>query len=344
MTVDPTNRVPEFEFSSPSPPGRKEDSWDIYRLLVENSYDLVAELDINGDFAYVNPSYSVSLGYPQKDLLNKNAFSYVHTQDQEKARREFQQQDGTTVLRFRHLNGAWKWFDCSFRQFTTKEGFRTVLISRDISARKEAEIKFEILASLGSKLSSTKTQIEAARVIANAAQVLCGWDSFSLDLYDFRDDLIRPILMVDEMDGKKTEIAADYETRSPSPFIRTVLQTGPQRTLRKGNDFETGLRPFGDKTRASASLLFVPVVEEGQPLGVVSIQSYRINAYSRSDLKLLQVLAGHCSGTLARIRAVDNLRESQARFEAFMENTPAAAWIKDEYGRVILAKQFINQI
>ncbi len=342
--MDPTKRVAEFEFSGPSSPRRKEDGWDIYRLLVENSYDLVAELDINGDFAYVNPSYSAALGYTEKEVLQKNAFSFVHTQDQEKARREFQQQDGTTVLRFRHLNGAWKWFDCSFRQFTTKEGFRTVLISRDISARKEAEIKFEILASLGSKLSSTKTQVEAARVIAEAAQVLCGWDAFSLDLYDFRDDLIRPVLMVDEIDGKKTEIIPEYETRSPSPFVRTVLQTGPQRTLRKGNDFEAGLRAFGDKTRASASLLFVPIVEEGQPLGIVSIQSYRINAYSRSDLKLLQVLAGHCSGTLARIRAVDGLRESQARFEAFMENTPAAAWIKDEYGRYIFANQWIEEL
>ena len=291
-----------------------------------------------------NPSYSTSLGYSQKDLLHQNAFSLIHPQDQEKARREFQQQDGTTVLRFRHQNGAWKWFDCSFRQFTTPEGFRTVLISRDISARKEAEIKFEILASLGSRLSSTKTQVEAARVIADAAQILCGWDSFSLDLYDYREDLIYPVLMVDEIDNKKTEIPPEYETRSPSPFVRTMLQTGPQRVLRKGNDFDPNLRPFGDKTRASASLLFVPILEEGQPLGVVTIQSYRINAYSRSDLKLLQVLAGHCSGTLARIRAVDNLRESQARFEAFMENTPAAAWIKDEYGRYVFANHSVEQL
>jgi PAS domain S-box-containing protein len=61
-------------------------------------------------------------------------------------------------------------------------------------------------------------------------------------------------------------------------------------------------------------------------------------------LKLLQVLAGHCSGTLARIRAVDQLRESQARFEAFMENTPAAAWIKDDSGRYIYANHSIQDL
>ncbi|HEX7859975.1 MAG TPA: PAS domain S-box protein [Verrucomicrobiae bacterium] len=321
-----------------------DDGWDLYRLLVENSYDLVGEIDAKGNYVYINPSYSRSLGYSVGEIINKDAFEFIHPQDREKARRELKQQDGTTILRFKHQNGAWKWFDCSFRQFMGPAGPRTVLISRDISARKEAEIKFEVLASLGSKLSGAKTQVEAARVIADAALTLIGWEAFSLDLYDPQNDLIYPVLMIDEIEGQKTEIAADYRSRAPSPFVRTVIKDGPQRILKKGNDFDANLRPFGDIMHASASLLFVPISEGGQVLGIVSIQSYRINAFSRSDLKLLQILAGHCSGTLARIRAVDNLSETQARFEAFMENTPGAAWIKDETGRYIYANQTIQKI
>ncbi|HEV8543666.1 MAG TPA: PAS domain S-box protein [Verrucomicrobiae bacterium] len=343
MTLDPSRDQPVVSHGG-SGFSETEEAWDIYRLLVENSYDLVGELDVNRDFVYVNPSYSTSLGFEADEVLQKNVFDFIHPQDREKARRELQQQAGTTVFRFRHQSGAWKWFDCSFRQFGTALGSRTVLISRDISARKEAEIKFEVLASLGSRLSGTKTQVEAARVIAEAAQVLCPWDAFSVDLYDPLDDLIHPVLVIDEIDGAKKEILPEYESRAPSPFVRSVIQDGPQRTLRKGNDFEAGLRPFGDTSRASASLLFVPIAEAGATLGIVSIQSYRINAYSRSDLKLLQVLAGHCAGTLARIRAVDGLRETQARFEAFMENTPGAAWIKDEFGRYIYANHSIEAL
>jgi PAS domain S-box-containing protein len=320
------------------------EAWDIYRLLIENSHDLVGELDAEGNYVYINPSYSRSLGFATSEILNKNAFDFIHPQDRDKARRELKQADGTTIIRFRHQNGAWKWFDCSFRQFAGPTGHRTVLISRDISARKEAEIKFEVLASLGSRLSAAKTQAEAARVIADAAQTLCAWDAFSLDLYDAKNDLIYPALMIDEIDGHKTEIAADYQSRAPSPFIRTVLQNGAQRILRKGNDFDANLQPFGDIMHASASLLFVPIKESGEVIGIVSVQSYRINAYSRSDLKLLEVLAGHCSGTLARIKAVDHLRETQARFEAFMENTPGAAWIKDEAGRYIYANDATEKV
>ncbi len=345
MPSEPSSKKSRREEASAAPSfSGTEEAWDVYRLLVENSYDLVGELDVNGDYVYVNPSYTTALGYPAPELLGKSALDFVHPQDRDKAKREFKQLDGTTILRFRHQNGAWKWLDCSFRQFSTPLGARLALISRDISARKEAEIKFEVLASLGSRLSGAKTQIEAARVVAEAAQVLCGWDAFSLDLYDAQADLIRPVLMIDEIDGKKNEVLADYQTRAPSPFVRTVLQEGPQRILRKGNDFDPSLRPFGDVTHPSASLLFVPISEGGVRLGVVTVQSYRINAYTRADLKLLEVLAGHCAGTLGRIRAVDGLRESQARFEAFMENTPGAAWIKDESGHYIYANNTIESL
>src|SRR5688572_14042200 len=103
-----------------------EDAWDIYRLLIENRYDLVGELVESGDYVYVNPSYSRALGYSLEELLSKNAFEFIHPQDREKARRELKQQDGTTILRFQHQSGAWKWFDCSFRQFAGPNGSRTV--------------------------------------------------------------------------------------------------------------------------------------------------------------------------------------------------------------------------
>jgi len=315
----------------------------VYRLLVENSYDLVGELDAHGDYVYVNPSYATGLGYAPGEILGRSVFDFIHPQDREKARGELGQYAGTTVLRFAHQSGVWKWFDCSFRQYNSAQGFRTALVSRDISARREAEIKFEVLASLGTRLSGCKALPDAARILADAAQELCGWDAFSLDAYDGRRDLLDPVLMIDEVNGVKQEFPTETGgVRPPGPFARQVIRDGACRISRKGNAFDPGLRAFGDKGRASASLLFAPVAEGSEIVGLVSIQSYRINAYSFSDLKLLQVLAGHCAGTLGRLRAVEKLRESQARFEAFMEHAPGAAWIKDDQGRYVYANQAIS--
>ena len=344
MTFEPARIQPAESGAGTSAFARTEEAWDIYRLLVENTCDLVGELDAEGEYVYVNPSYQKSLGYGPVELLRKSVFDFIHPQDLEKARRELRREDGTLILRFRDQHGAWKWFDCSFSQFQTPLGYRTVLISRDFGARKESEIKFDVLAALGSRLSSAKSQAEAARIVADAAQTLCGWHAFTLDLYDSASDRLSSVLMIDEVDGRPVEIPPEENDQPPSNFARSALRNGPQRLLRKGNDFDSELRPFGDKTRASASLLFVPITEGGGPLGLVSIQSYHIHAYTRSDLNLLQALAGHCAGTLARIRVADELRATQARFEAFMENTPGAAWIKDEENRYVFANQAIESL
>ncbi len=308
----------------------------MYRLLVENSYDLVAELDADGRYVYANPSHFNSVGLAPSALVGASLVDFVHPQDRDKARRGLQQPGGAALLRLQHADGHWNWFDCSFRHFETGQGPRVVAIARDIGARREGELKFEVLASLGTRLSGATSKSDAARIVAEAADKLCGWDAFSLDLWDPQTGLVEPILEVDESGGARLEQPGGRR-HPPSPVAEMVLRTGPRRILRKGNDFEEGLRPFGDAKRASASLLIVPVIEAGKPVGLVSIQSYRINAYTRSDLKLLEVLAGHCAATFARLRAIEALAASQARFEAFMEHSPSAAWIKDEAGRYIFA-------
>ena len=72
---------------------------------------------------------------------------------------------------------------------------------------------------------------------------------------------------------------------------------------------------FGDSARLSASLMYVPLQREGEPLGVLSIQSYTPNAYTAEDLQTLQALADHCGGALERIRAEQSLQEAHDRLE-----------------------------
>jgi signal transduction histidine kinase len=67
------------------------------------------------------------------------------------------------------------------------------------------------------------------------------------------------------------------------------------------------LIPFGDTGRRSASLLFVPLRYRGQYLGLFSIQSYRVGAYDRAALDLLQTLADQAAGALERIRTEQEL-------------------------------------
>ena len=80
MTMDPEDKSDAMEGASYAFTGGGE-AWDIYRLLVENSYDLVGEIDDQGAYVYINPSYSRALGYSLAEVLQKNAFDFIHPQD-----------------------------------------------------------------------------------------------------------------------------------------------------------------------------------------------------------------------------------------------------------------------
>ena len=60
-----------------------------YRLLIENSGDLVAELSREGRFLYVSPNFQTVLGYAPEDLIGNDIFAQIHPDDQESARHCF---------------------------------------------------------------------------------------------------------------------------------------------------------------------------------------------------------------------------------------------------------------
>src|SRR5439155_22050108 len=70
-------------------------------------------------------------------------------------------------------------------------------------------------------------------------------------------------------------------------------------------------------------------------IGILSIQSYTLNAYDPQKLKTLQTLADHCGGALERIRAEHALRESKKRFRDLFEGSPDAIFVEDLEGTVL---------
>jgi signal transduction histidine kinase len=51
-------------------------------------------------------------------------------------------------------------------------------------------------------------------------------------------------------------------------------------------------------------MMYVPIRHGWKQVGILSIQSYKPNAYTESDLERLQALANHCAGAMERIRAL----------------------------------------
>ncbi len=127
------------------------ESEERFRLLIENSTDLIAEISEEGRFVYVSPNYENILGYRPADLTGKSAFEHIYPEDLPKALSNFQDEHGLEEFRVRHGTGSWRWFEASSRRFRTRAGEeRSVTMSRDITDRKLAE----------QELNKSRTQLQ----------------------------------------------------------------------------------------------------------------------------------------------------------------------------------------
>ena len=197
------------------------------------------------------------------------------------------------------------------------DGRRGILVvARDITQSKRAEVTKETFLSLGAKLSAARSPVEAARAVFAAADQLWKWDAAVLDLYNAERDWMEPVLFCDIMDGERREVAPAYPAGAPPTRVRRIMEQGAELVLREPGDTQGGdFIKFGDKSRLSASLMYVPLRPEGRVVGVLSIQSYTPNAYTQEDLRTLQALADHCAGALERIWAEAALREAHDKLE-----------------------------
>ncbi|HEY5478071.1 MAG TPA: PAS domain S-box protein, partial [Gaiellaceae bacterium] len=119
---------------------------ELYRVVVENSHDMIAVLDPMGRFVFASPSYEQALGYGPEELVDVSPISLVHPSDVQRAsdalRQAVTSQSAAVVeLRMRHKRGNWVFVEGTTTSVLDENGqLRSILMSfRDISERRTAE-------------------------------------------------------------------------------------------------------------------------------------------------------------------------------------------------------------
>ena len=125
-----------------------------FRVLVQNSFDIITIHDSNGMTVYESPAASRVLGYPSGALIGKTPFETIHPKDLARARDAFdallkgETAVAPVVLRFRRADGSWIHLEVLGNNLLDHPGIRgIVLTSRDISERKRAEERVHYLAN-----------------------------------------------------------------------------------------------------------------------------------------------------------------------------------------------------
>ncbi|MBD8677465.1 sensor domain-containing diguanylate cyclase [Sphingomonas sp. CFBP 13720] len=137
--------------------GRLRDSEATYRLLADNSTDIVLRLDPAGRIAYISPSVRQLLGYAPSALIGTKALRLATDTDRDlvlQAHRDMLTDPrGTQIVehRARNAGGKLRWLEAHARAVMDGDDVTGIVaVVRDVSHRKMLEAKLERAAATDS--------------------------------------------------------------------------------------------------------------------------------------------------------------------------------------------------
>jgi len=133
-----------------------ESKENYYRLIAENTKDMISKHDPNGVYTYVSPACHGLFGYTPDELLGKSAYDFFHPADMGEIRGRHDEIlekpiSSTITYRIRHKKGHYVWVETTSKtvRHPHKGSVEEIVAStRDITERKKFEVDLRSSESL----------------------------------------------------------------------------------------------------------------------------------------------------------------------------------------------------
>jgi PAS domain S-box-containing protein len=123
------------------------ESEERYRLIADNTTDLIALLDVDARYLYASPSYTRELGRSPAELAGFSRWELIHPDDLPAALAHWQQAracgSAQSSYRTAHADGTWRWLEVRLTTATRQDEQYVVLVARDITKRRVLEAQFQ---------------------------------------------------------------------------------------------------------------------------------------------------------------------------------------------------------
>ncbi|KOP81796.1 hypothetical protein AMS60_04435 [Bacillus sp. FJAT-21945] len=130
-----------------------QESEQRFRIIAENSQDLITMLDEKGKIIYVSPSYKTVLGFNKEEYIGKYFFHNIHLEHKDKLWESILQsikneKSWKLQVLNKHKTKGWIWCElCGTPVFDNQSQFiHMVCVTRDIHMQKEYELKLKHIA------------------------------------------------------------------------------------------------------------------------------------------------------------------------------------------------------
>jgi two-component system cell cycle sensor histidine kinase/response regulator CckA len=200
---------------------------DIYRIVSENSTDIIALIDAEGNLVYASPSHKKQLGHDPAELLGTSMFLNIHPDDVDIVQASWanlhEAGSATASVRVRNASGEYRVLE-AVGSFVTFQGSNYVLASaRDITERAEAE---RALRESEEHLSSIiETSLDAV-ISMDESGMVTGWNHLAEVIFGWtEEEAIGSVL-------SQLVIPEEYR-QAHNEGLKRFLATGQENILNK---------------------------------------------------------------------------------------------------------------
>lgn len=256
---------------------RRNTSERMYRLLAENSSDIINLHGSNGTYIYVSPSIKSTLGYNPEELLGRSPYDFIHELDRREVslKHELVLRKVPFVIftyRFKKKDGSYLWLETTIKAIfdeVTGEFIQMISVSRDIQQRIETNEllrKSEKLAVVGQMAAAIAHEIRNPLTpIKGFVQFLSKGESFNpayasivLNEIDRIDNIITEFLTLAKPNMEKQEIV--YIDK----IVKNVIQLLIPQAMMKNKEIHLSIdqsliSTFGDGN--SLKQVFINIIQ-----------------------------------------------------------------------------------
>jgi len=266
-----------------------------FKALVQDGSDLVAILDLAGNYRYVSPTSKTILGIEADDYIGKNAFDFIHIDDQENFLQYFslleeQKRIKIPPYRFKIGEENYRWIETIVTNMMDDPTVAGIVAnSRDVTQRIENEIKTEESIERFNTVSKATNEaiwdwnIQTGNMIWNRGiKGIFGYNQIS-----YNRDWWYSRVHIEDVDGivakiqslikrKKSRLKVEYRFRSANGTYKYVLDRSFLLFDKTGNP----LKMIGSMQDITDNVNYIEAIEkQNQRLREIAFtQSHHVRA------------------------------------------------------------------